>query len=176
MKGYLHARGSSPILAFTTFAIEKAPPNIWYGRMAERIIRIERSIDWSLEQLPNTSMTARFHLGTSGKRHFDDSHIIWFQTLSATFSGALAWFLAPFIKHAFFLPSYNWIHLNRRFTVHNIKHLHSTPVVPMHCQLSSKGGGFIFFMPQVAMNVAWPKKQNFSILENDHLTSNLSHF
>ena len=160
----------------TTFAIEKAPPNIWYGRMAKRIIWIEWSIHRSLGQLPNTLMTARFHLGTNGKGRFDDSHVIWFKTLSPTFSGALAWFLAPFIKHAFFLPRYNWSHLDWRFTIYNLKHLHATPVAPKHCQLSSLGGSFIFFVLQRAKGVAWPKTPNFGIPENDHLTSNLSHF
>ena len=122
----------------------KSPTNIWYGRMAERIIGIEISIHRSLKQLPNTSITACFNLGTNGKRLFDDSHVIWFQTLGATFSGALAWFLVPFIKHAFFLPSYNRSHLNQRFTIHNLKPLHATPVVPMHCQLRSLGSVFIF--------------------------------
>ena len=129
--------------------------------MAERIIRTEISIHRSLKQLPNTSITACFNLGTNGKRLFDDSHVIWFQTLGATFSGALAWFLVPFIKHAFFLPSYNRSHLNQRFTIHNLKPLHATPVVPMHCQLRSLGSVFIFFYHSLAICVAWPKNAKF---------------
>ena len=70
--------------------------------MAERIIGIEISIHRSLKQLPNTSITACFNLGTNGKRLFDDSLVIWFQILGATFSGAQAWFLVPFIKQSFF--------------------------------------------------------------------------
>ena len=65
-------------------------------------------------------MTAGFQLGTNGNlRLFDYSHVIWFLTLSATFTGALAWFLAPFVKHAFFLLGYSRFHFNGTFTIHN---------------------------------------------------------
>ena len=79
-------------------------------------------------------------------------------------------------SNAFFIPSYNRSHLDQWFTIHNLKNLHATPVAPKHCQLSSLGSSFIFFILQRAKSVAWPKTPNFGIPENDHLTSNLSHF
>ena len=44
-------------------------------------------------------MTARFYFGTNGKRLFDDSHVIWCQTLNNIFFEALAFLLTPFITH-----------------------------------------------------------------------------
>ena len=79
----------SPLLP-TTFAIENAPPNIPYGRMVKKTIRMKKPIHQCLGQLPITSTTARFHFGMNGKRVFDDSHVTWCQTLKRLFWGALA--------------------------------------------------------------------------------------
>ena len=74
----------------TTFTIENAPPDIWYGRMVERIVRMKESIHQSLQQLLITSMTARFHFGTNGIGLFEDSYLEWCQIVSDIFFGALA--------------------------------------------------------------------------------------
>ena len=120
--------------------MENAPPNVLYGKMAKRTIRMKKPMHQCLGQLPIKSTTACFHFGMNGKRVFDDSHVTWCQTLKRLFWGALAWLIMPFIKQMVSFLSYNLSQSNQKFTIHNFEYLHVISLEPINWQSGSLGG------------------------------------